>query len=268
MTNGLDNNYFAQARRRTLRHRMERLLKESFTALDIAEPLPSLDWTTDDATIDDFMKSHGIKVVGLRLGGFVSAYAQMDEAGGIGFERHEEIPIDMVLTSHAPIGDAIIRLNEHPFCFISTIGGIEGILTKADVSKPPARMWLFGMVTIIEIYLSRLISIHFPGDSWQDHISKGRLEKARALKKERERRGESVALIDCLQVADKAGLILKDKELRKDFDVNSKREARELIKHFESLRNNLAHAQDIVAYNWPAIHRMASRVDRILSRLI
>ena len=34
-----------------------------------------------------------------------------------------------------------------------------------------------------------------------------------------------------------------------------------------SLRNSLAHAHDIVAYDWSAIVEMSRRLDRMLSRL-
>jgi hypothetical protein len=34
-----------------------------------------------------------------------------------------------------------------------------------------------------------------------------------------------------------------------------------VIKAFESLRNNLAHAQDIVTYDWAQIARMAQTIE-------
>ena len=32
----------------------------------------------------------------------------------------------------------------------------------------------------------------------------------------------------------------------------------------ESLRNNLAHAQDIVTHDWPVVARMAIRIEELL----
>jgi hypothetical protein len=46
--------------------------------------------------------------------------------------------------------------------------------------------------------------------------------------------------------------------------VESKRVAKGRIKEVESLRNNLAHAQDIVAHDWAQIARMAHRVEELL----
>ena len=59
-----------------------------------------------------------------------------------------------------------------------------------DIQKPPERMWLFSMITIIEMYLTRLIESHYPGNDWQEIISLGRLEKAKELIAERALRGQ------------------------------------------------------------------------------
>jgi hypothetical protein len=39
------------------------------------------------------------------------------------------------------------------------------------------------------------------------------------------------------------------------------------MKDLQSLRNNLAHAQDIVAVNWDAIVSVSRRLDRIMARI-
>ena len=37
------------------------------------------------------------------------------------------------------------------------------MVTRDDLQKPPARMWLFGMVTMIELRYTRLIADTVPG---------------------------------------------------------------------------------------------------------
>ena len=43
----------------------------------------------------------------------------------------------------------------------------------------------------------------------------------------------------------------------------SKRAARKIIKNVESLRNNLAHSQDIANNDWVQIARLAKRIEEI-----
>ena len=45
----------------------------------------------------------------------------------------------------------------------------------------------------------------------------------------------------------------------------TKDKAKRAIKDFESLRNNLAHAQDIVTYDWAQIARLAQRMEGYVS---
>lgn len=44
------------------------------------------------------------------------------------------------------------------------------------------------------------------------------------------------------------------------------RQGRETIKMTETLRNNLAHAQDIATMDWLTIVRLAENLDRVLDR--
>ncbi|MGD9387145.1 MAG: hypothetical protein PVI87_02860, partial [Gammaproteobacteria bacterium] len=67
-------------------------------------------------------------------------------------------------------------------------------------------------------------------------------------------------LVDCLQYSDKVKLLLEEPEAMVEFGFSTRGLAKRRAKEMESLRNNLAHAQDIVAYDWPQIVRLAERV--------
>jgi hypothetical protein len=51
-------------------------------------------------------------------------------------------------------------------------------------------------------------------------------------------------------------VLLSDPRQLAEFGFSSRKAARKVIKELESLRNNLAHAQDIVTHDWPQIARM------------
>jgi hypothetical protein len=121
-------------------------------------------------------------------------------------------------------------------------------------------MWLFGLVTLIELRWAELIAKHCPGDSWVNFVSEGRLEKARALLAERQRRNQSLELLDCLQFADKGQVVARNEELRKHTIFASRRQVEETCKRLEQLRNNLAHAQDILMCDWETIAELCEVV--------
>jgi hypothetical protein len=95
-------------------------------------------------------------------------------------------------------------------------------------------------------------------------LSAGRLDKAQKLLAERRRRGQHVDLADCLQFGDKAQILMQDEQERLAFGLRTKGAARRVIGDLESLRNNLAHAQDIVTYDWPQIARLARNIEERL----
>jgi hypothetical protein len=72
--------------------------------------------------------------------------------------------------------------------------------------------------------------------------------------------------LDCLQLSDKAEILIEDADQLAEFGFDSKRAAKNVIKELESLRNNLAHAQDIVTHDWPQIARMTHRLEDSIGR--
>lgn len=127
-------------------------------------------------------------------------------------------------------------------------------------------MWVFGIVTLIQLDLLQSIRELWPDGSRTRLLSKCRLDKTQALLEERRRRGQHVDLADCLQLSDKAQIGMEDEQQRLPFGLPTKGAAKRVIRDLESLRNNLAHAQDIVTHDGPRIARLARRVEESLSR--
>jgi hypothetical protein len=72
-------------------------------------------------------------------------------------------------------------LNHTPFVLINLLRNVGGIITRDDVQKPPVRMWLFGIVTLVEMRFAELIERHCPTAGWTKYLSEGRLQKAHAF---------------------------------------------------------------------------------------
>jgi hypothetical protein len=123
------------------------------------------------------------------------------------------------------------------------------------------------MITILEMFFVRKVEELYPDESWRKELSGSRLNKALELQGERKRRNLPAELVDCLQFSDKAKILLKNPEMQKDVGLNSMREGKRMIKGMESLRNNLAHSQDIIASDWEAILTMSRRLDKIMTRI-
>jgi hypothetical protein len=211
------------------------------------------------------MDRDGLAVVGVCRDGRVAGFAEREGLGTGPFgDAAKEFAPATLLADSAPLSAAVRALATEPRAFVTALGGVAGVVTRDDLQKPPGRMWLFGMVTIIELRYTRLIAEHCPGERWREYLSEGRLKKADELMAERRRRHRSVGLLDCLQLSDKGQIVARNEEIRSRTIFASRRQAEEGIRLLEGLRNNLAHAQDIVSADWDAIVQLSGHVDRAL----
>ena len=174
---------------------------------------------------------------------------------------------DQLVDESAPLSEVVWVLTRHEHCFVSALGSVVGVITRAEIQKPIVRMWLFGMITLIETELTRRLREAFPGERWTALVPGARLARARQLQAERKRRDQACELMDCLQLGDKAQALLHDPRQLEIFGFSSRKAARRVVKELESLRNNLAHAQDIVTHDWPQIARLAQRIEEHLGGL-
>lgn len=204
----------------------------------------------------------------MRIAGLVRGFLVAGEqATGTCADAMRPFAPGQVVSDEAGLHEAIRVLDDETYCFIATLGTVDAVVTRDDLQKPAARMWLFGNVTIFEMLMGDVIPIRFPDGAWKKKIAPARLAKARQLLMERRRRGQQVALLDCLQLSDKARILMQDPDVLRAAGFKSRRAATETMKRLESLRNSLAHAQQILPADWPAIARLAFRLDRLMERL-
>ncbi len=142
---------------------------------------------------------------------------------------------------------------------------LVGHITRRELETPIGRMWLFGMLTLIELDFTARIQRRWPQGGWEALLAPGRLEVAVQLYEERRRIGDdAVALLDCLQLSDKGQILIQLDDQREEWGFRSQRIAKAAIKELASLRNHLMHAQPLVGDHWPQIARLARRFDEIL----
>jgi hypothetical protein len=239
-----------------------RLFTHAFSAEDLAEPLRSFDQDRPAGQVAELMRKRGFGVAGLRREGVVTGYVRLGDLTrgrcGAVAQRFKQA---QVVDGEAPLSDVIHVLTRHESCFVRLLGDVSGLIERQDMQKPMVRMWLFGIVTFIEIDMTDRIRARWPDGDWTDLITPGRLAKAESLQAERAKRNQHGDLLDCLQLSDKAQILVSVDEERNGMGFQTMGAAKRVVKELESLRNNLAHAQDIVRYDWPQIARMTQWIE-------
>lgn len=243
-------------------HRGIRLFTGAFAARDILEPLLSF----DAEVLENPGFGRGVPeagLVGIRRNGVVTGYLAREDLVSRPTLVERNIDSRQVVDLEASLTDVLHVLTHFNSCFVSLDGTVVGLISREDIEKPVVRMWLFGIIMLIEMLAVTVIRQKWPEEAWKEKLSGGRLEKARQLQAERQRRGFSADLLDCLQFADKIQLILKAPALLRGTGFSSVAAARKALNGLESLRDDLAHGQDITRHDWIPILRLARRIEHL-----
>lgn len=235
------------------------IFTEKFTARSVFEPLLSCDAGVDRSTLEQIFGTRGASVVGIRQKGHLTGYLLRDDLPPRSMKVPPPRPFStrQMVRLETPLTDLIHSLTHHAFCFVRLDGEVIGVVTRNDIEKPAARMWLFGLVMLIDLSAARSIREYWRDDSWTGHLSASRLAKARELHLERQRCSKAGDLLDCLQFSDKLQLLLHIDRFLERSGFASRSGAKQVFKDLESLRNNLAHGQEIAHADWPSIVRLA-----------
>jgi hypothetical protein len=238
---------------------IRRVLKTVFCARDIMNPLLSYDTQRIQSQLLPELAASGAKAIGVRDNGRIRGYLLDEDITTKRLVCRTIEPLQQVGLD-APLAQVIHLLTLFSCCFVMVNGEAVGVITRQDIEKPVVRMWLFGMITMVEIVLVKLIRWRWPDEAWSTYLSEGRIEKAKELQIVRRERGTAVDLLECLQFSDKLTLAANIPEFLEITGFISSKAARRAIRDLESLRNNLAHGQAITSQDWPPIARLARRI--------
>lgn len=187
-------------------------------------------------------------------------------SGTVVEEYCREIKIDQVISDSTPLASLLNVLQNNELLYVNHGAKIVGIITKADLNKPPVRVYVFGMLSLFEMHLNSWIRHDFPDNIWRNKISQQRLVKAQKIHAQRMKNNQDLTLLDCLQLADKRDLLAKSEAFKERFRF-SKKDLNRFIKNAEKIRNEIAHSQDsiIACMPWDNFVKVLDNVDRFLS---
>ena len=178
-----------------------------------------------------------------------------------GFESLEGRP---QLSADAGIADVLQKLQDSDVVEVVEDGEVIGFVDRDQLQKPALRMWLFGLLILMEDNLVYAIPQIYPDDSWQEKISETRMGRAKELFAERQRRNQNGTLVHCLALGDKLGLFTRNARIREILEIGSAKAAKKLTNQIETLRNNLAHNQVMTDTDLETSLFVGGRMDRII----
>jgi len=187
---------------------------------------------------------------------------------GIVREHLKELKAEHLISEATPLSALLAVLARRERAFVLVGPEVRGIVTQADLNKPPVRVYLFGLVSLLEMHLEFWIRWQWPDESWQPAVKAARIERARELLSDRRTQGSDVSLLACLQFCDKADLVMRKEELRKKLGLTGRKAASRLLDAAEHLRDELAHSQSDVtgASSWTDVLALVGGIEALLQR--
>ena len=248
------------------------IFEQAITAKHIAESFRSFDADADDCKVRTFMEEHGYDVIGVRISGQIEGYSSKETLsdGKIGANICRFDPTELV-SDTTTLVEVFRILRDKPRVYVTYFNAVVGIVTRGDLQKAPVRMWLFGLVTLLEMQLLRLIrGCHPNEESWKQLLSQKRLTIASGEFSKRRAKNVEIDLADCLQFCDKRDIfleLLKSDEIKNLIDIKSKTKVERLLDRARDLRDNLAHAQDIIPGSLPEMTDLVQEIESLLEKM-
>lgn len=153
---------------------------------------------------------------------------------------------DDVMPATSSLKDALAALRTKERVFVHDAGPdrVIGIVTRADLQKPPFRLYCFGLLTLLEMHLLQLIRAEFGNDDDAAcaMLSAERAHECRGKFEDRKRKGLDIGIADCLQLGDKFTIIGKVKDMRARIGFGGN-EWRRFAGEVRDIRDDLAHGQ-------------------------
>lgn len=236
------------------------------TASDIAEPLESFTEDKNASEVQEILEARDFDVAGVRKNGRVYGYIEKpDLTHGCVGDHARPFDVSIIVTESTGLFKLLARLRDLPQLFVLDADKVGAIVTRADLQKAPVRLFLFGMITLIEMHFLRMIRDHFENDSWKGK-ARDYVEDAERVFASRRNRNQAIDLAECLTFSGKVTVVTNTKQLCRGAGFDSKESARTCLERIVNLRNALAHGQDILVGLWPEIIETVEDSERILDQ--
>ena len=240
---------------------LRRLIETGITVESIGEELYCLESTEIDPALLKSFHGRGFERCGIEQDGQVIGYLEPSTTQDV-----LAIQIDQLVAETTPLWLAMPRLARSGWLFVLTPSGPTGIVTVADLAKQPARLLMFGVLSLLEMTMLAIIRQEYPDDGWCDLMSNGRIEKANELLDQRREKGQDIDLADCLQWCDKATICGKSERIRMSWGFPVRSECDRFFKEAQYLRDLLAHSQHPAPDgDWYKVVKHLQEADRLIT---
>lgn len=158
-------------------------------------------------------------------------------------QQAEVITAAIAIPGSLGLISTVIELRRSPYLFVYGTSEVQGIVTLADLQKPPVSV---AVLTLILATEQGLESLARGVDGWEARLTPDRLDGARRVLEERRRFDVEIDLLHCLMIHDLLRIVEKDRDLREQLG-HSRDSFSTWSNTLRQARDRLAHAGDLLS---------------------
>ena len=258
-------------RRGTRLAELRALLASGITARAILEPLRSCPAIAPSAEMRRTLHARSFDIAGVRQesDGPVIGYVMTESLkDGVVKDHMIAIALEQLISEATPLVRLLSILKDRSYVFVLSEREVVGIVTRADLNKPPVRVYLFGLISLLEMHLGYWVKVSYREDSWKKFLKPNRLVAAQKVQTDGKARKQDMVLVECLQFCDRRDLVVANTGLRESLGLATKGQARDVLKSAERLRDLLAHSQQDLANgsSWEHLIDLVEVVEKLVQK--
>jgi len=235
----------------------------------IYEPLKSCSLKSDARQMKEELIARDFDVAGVvdeSTNNIVGYLKTQDLGDGIIRDYTNQFHSNHLISDSTPIAHLFQVLSKNNYLFVLAGSSIEGIVTLADLNKPPVRIYLFGIIPTLEMHMTYWINKTYGNEEWIGSLSKERITEAKELYQQKKEKNQEIDLINCIQFGDKKTLTIKNNDIRDKLNLGGRNKVNDKLRYAEKLRNNLAHSQADLASerSWEEIFNTVEWIEKFL----
>ena len=157
----------------------------------------------------------------------------------------ESLDIGLLVAEQTPILEALSRIVENKRLYVFGKGGVNRLVTIADLNKQQGKLLVFGIISALEIRLLDWLRYKKTTDEDLSRVLTSKnLASAKGLLEKRRTTSEDTDLLECLLFRDKFTLVLDAQVEQLKSVCKMVERPRSAFFKIQDIRNNLAHARD------------------------
>lgn len=245
-----------------------KIFESDITASNIDSQLIFVDRNSDSSVIKEKMSKYDFDVLGTTDDEGKEGYvenANLDN--GSSYLNFNSFDSSDLIADTTPLIDVFPLLREEPHRLFVLYGNqIRGIITISDLQKIPVRIFLFGLISILEMKVTQIIRNRYKNETWEQKITYDRLKPAKKLHERQKLINENIELLDCLMLFDKNTIILKTNDVIDKLGY-SKNNLKKIFGRILNLRDTIAHSRDLTNLNSSKIIDLSIDIGMLLKKM-